>query len=115
MDDPERNAEEKSEAVFERRNFAFGPGDMLKLEHLTEIARGRGLQNVSRSTILRALIRLADSGYNGTIYPSNASQWAIHFHEALPEELRQMQMEGARRGPKPRKTRDSGTGFRRAP
>lgn len=106
MDDPEKdpkNPTEKSDAVFERRNFAFGSGDIVRLDHLTEMAKSRGLPNVSRSTILRALIRVADYGYGGTYYPSNTSPWAIHFHEALPDELREMQVEGARRGPKTRK------------
>lgn len=100
MDDAEKEPKEKSDAVFERRNFAFGVGDMLRLDHLTSMARSRGLPNVSRSTILRALIRVADHGYGGTVYPSNTSPWAIHFHEALPGELKEMQLEGARRGPK---------------
>lgn len=92
--------EKKSAAVFDRRSVVFGPGDMKLLDDLVwSISYHKwGAQN--RSTIIRALIRVASEAYGDQVFPKT-EPWALHLHERMEHHLKAIKKVGAKRGPKP--------------
>jgi hypothetical protein len=97
---------DRTEAVFERYTIVLGPRDLDRLDDLVSMVgfhRWPDLPrpSINRSTIIRALVRIAEDVYQGSPFPVNGSPWAIHLHEQLPVKLRIVREEGARRGPKP--------------
>ena len=91
----------ESSAVFERRSLVLGRGDVELLEDLTRMAVHHRWKNANRSTIIRALIRIAAGAYKGGLFPANEFPWSLHLHEHLPLELAQINSESAPRGPRP--------------
>jgi hypothetical protein len=95
-----------SNAVFERYSLVLGPGDLKRLNDLVKVAvfqdwEGIPKPLINRSTMIRALIRIAAEVYDGHVYPRNLSDWSLYLHNQLPREFKRIQEEGAKRGPKP--------------
>lgn len=96
----------RSEAVFERHSLVLGPGDVKRLNDLVKAAvyqdwEGIPKPLINRSTMIRALIRIAAEVYGNHVYPQNPSDWSLYLHRQLPQEFKRIHEEGAKRGPKP--------------
>jgi hypothetical protein len=96
-----KNKSEESNAVYERHSLVLGVGDSHLLEDLTRMARYHRWVNPNRSTVIRALIRVAASAYQGGIFPVTEAPWALFLHDQLPRELAKIKESSARRGPMP--------------
>lgn len=91
--------EKKSGAVFDRRSVVFGPGDIPALDELVRVGVFQKWDAPNRSTVIRALIRIAAEAYAGGVYPVT-EPWALRLHEQLPIHLEQIKAGAAKRGPK---------------
>jgi hypothetical protein len=90
----------ESGAVYDRRSVVFGPGDDKMLRDLVKVGYYNEWPAINRSTLIRALIRIAHSAYAGHVFPVNQSPWALYLHDQMPIELRKIRSDGAPRGPK---------------
>lgn len=80
----------------------FGAGDNKKLEELVKVAYYNEWPVPNKSTMLRALIRIAYSAYQGGVFPVSETPWVLFLDKQIPSELNKIKGEGAPRGKKPK-------------
>ena len=70
---------------FERRTIVFGEGDSQMLDALVSSGLSIKWRHVNRSTIIRALVRVAKNCFNSVGYPHN--RLGVRLFSFLPAEL----------------------------
>jgi len=91
-----------------RRTIIFGIGDSQTLEDLVKSSSERGWPHVNRSTIIRALVRVAAKSFNSSGFPHDTL--GVQLYSLMPEELRRIEMDG---GEKPEKNAEKPLSYQR--